>query len=59
MYLNANFEKFARTHNVEVGCLLLCRYEGDGDMSVGVFDDSSYCMPYRNDNSDGGSHGQL
>jgi hypothetical protein len=50
MYLNADFEKFARTHNLEVRCLLLCR---------GVFDDSSYCMPYHNDNSDGGSHGQL
>jgi hypothetical protein len=39
MYLDANFEKFARARSLEVGCLLLCLYEGNGDMSVSVYDD--------------------
>jgi hypothetical protein len=40
MCLYTGFEKFARTHSLEVGCLLICRYEGGGDMSVDMFDDS-------------------
>ncbi|KAK1613061.1 hypothetical protein QYE76_036734 [Lolium multiflorum] len=41
MYLDTGFDKFARDHNLKVGCLLHFLYEGDGDMSIRVFDDSS------------------
>jgi hypothetical protein len=47
IYLDAIFEKFARAHSLEVGCLLLCCYEGDGDMSVSVYDDSCCRLPLR------------
>jgi hypothetical protein len=39
MYLDTGLDKFARDHNLEVGCLLHFLHEGDGDMSVRVFDD--------------------
>jgi hypothetical protein len=44
VHLDAGFEKFACAHSLEVGCLLLCHYEGVGDMQVSVFEDSSYHM---------------
>jgi hypothetical protein len=66
MYLDASFEKFARAHSLEVRCLLLYHYEGDDDMHVSVFDDSSYRMHYHsndfgedNDDSNDDNHGQL
>jgi hypothetical protein len=59
LYLDAGFEKFARTHNIEVRCLLLWRYKGDGDMTVGVFDDSSCRMHYHSDHFGECNVGQL
>jgi hypothetical protein len=51
MYLDTSFDKFARDHNLEVRWLLHYLYEGDGDMSVRVFDDSSCRRHYHGDDS--------
>jgi hypothetical protein len=51
MYLDAGLKMCARTHNLEVGYLLHYLYEGDGDMTVRVFDDSSCRRHCRNDDS--------
>jgi hypothetical protein len=59
IYLDAVFDKFTRAHNLEVGCLLVCRYEGDDDMSGNVYDDSVYRRHYHIDNPDDGSGEQL
>jgi hypothetical protein len=37
MFLHTGWEKFARAHNLEVGCLLNFVFEGDGELSVKVF----------------------
>ncbi|KAM0899137.1 hypothetical protein ACQ4PT_021444 [Festuca glaucescens] len=55
MYLDAGFEKFFRTNSLEVGCLLVYRYEGNDDMHVSVFDDSSCRRHYHSDDSDEGN----
>jgi Na+-transporting NADH:ubiquinone oxidoreductase subunit NqrF len=54
IYLDAGFDKFDRAHNLEVGCLLLCHYEGDDDMCVNVFEDSCCRRHYHNDDSGDG-----
>jgi hypothetical protein len=59
MYLDTGFEKFARIHGLEVGCLLLCRYEGDCNMSVSVFNDSCCHRHYHIDDLGEDSNGQL
>jgi hypothetical protein len=51
MYLNAGFEKFARAHNLKVGCMMHCLYKGDGNMSFMVFDYSSCRRHYHSDDS--------
>jgi hypothetical protein len=35
------WDKFARAHNIEAGCLLTFLYEGDCEMIVKVFDKTS------------------
>jgi hypothetical protein len=55
MYLDDGFEKFGHAHGLEVRCLLLCHYEGDGCMRVSVFDGSSYRRHYHNNDSGKGS----
>jgi hypothetical protein len=37
MFLHTGCERFARAHNMEVGCLLNFKYEGDSELSVKVF----------------------
>jgi hypothetical protein len=59
MYLDAVFKKFARAHSLEVGCMLLCPYKGDDDMSVSVYDDSCCRMLYHSDDSGEDRDGQL
>jgi hypothetical protein len=51
MYLEIDFDKFSRDHKLEVRSMLHFLYEGDGDMSVRVFDDSSYRWNYHDNES--------
>jgi hypothetical protein len=51
MYIDAGLEKFCCTDSLEVVCLKHCLYEGDNDMSVRVFDNSSCHKHYHGDNS--------
>jgi acyl-CoA reductase-like NAD-dependent aldehyde dehydrogenase len=55
IYFDDGFDKFARAHNLEVGCLLVNRYEDGDDMSVTGYDDSGYRRHYHIDNSDDGN----
>jgi hypothetical protein len=41
MYLHTGWDKFARYLDLEPGCQLVFFYDGDGDMVVKVFDDTS------------------
>jgi hypothetical protein len=52
MYLHTGWEKFVRVHNLQAGCVLTFRYEGDDEMSVKVFDDTSYCRHYHTDDEE-------
>jgi hypothetical protein len=38
LYLHTGWEKFARAHNLEVGCFLNFLYKGEGELSVKVFE---------------------
>ena len=40
LYMHIGWEEFARVHNLTVGCVLTFIYEGDGQMSVKIFDDT-------------------
>jgi hypothetical protein len=51
MYLHTGWDKFARAHNLEVGCLLTFLYEGVGEMIVKVLDKTSYRRHYHTDES--------
>jgi hypothetical protein len=52
MYLHTSWKKFVRDHDVKVGCLLNFFYEGDGDMSVKVYDKESCCIHYHSGSDD-------
>jgi hypothetical protein len=41
------------THNLEVGCLLNFKYEGDNELCVKVFDDTCCRTYYPGDEKDG------
>jgi hypothetical protein len=41
MYLHTGWDKFARDLALELGCQLTFLYEGDDEMIVKVFDDTS------------------
>jgi hypothetical protein len=43
MFLHTGWKKFTRTHNLEVGYLVNFKLEGDNDLRVKVFDDTSFC----------------
>nr|XP_051196884.1 B3 domain-containing protein Os03g0212300-like [Lolium perenne] len=49
MYLHTGWEKFARYHDLEAGCVLAFSYLGDADMSVKVFDDTRCRHHYHSD----------
>ncbi|KAK1661815.1 hypothetical protein QYE76_049974 [Lolium multiflorum] len=49
MYLHTSWEKFARFHDLQAGCVLTFAYQGDDEeMSMKVFDDSSCRRHYHN-----------
>nr|XP_051211686.1 B3 domain-containing protein Os03g0212300-like [Lolium perenne] len=50
LYLDIGWEKFARYHDLEFGCVLTFSYLGDADMSVKVFD--KRCRRYYHDDND-------
>jgi hypothetical protein len=52
MFLHTGWEKFARAHNLEVACLVNFKWEGDNELRVKVFDDTSCSRHYHNDNID-------
>jgi hypothetical protein len=52
MYLHTRWDKFARIHNLEAGCLLTFLYKGDDEMIVKVFDKISCRRHYHTDESD-------
>jgi hypothetical protein len=58
MFLHTRWEKFARTHNLEVGCLVNFKSEGDNDLRVKVFDDTSFRRHYHRDNNEGNGDDQ-
>ena len=51
MYLHTGWDKFAHAHNLAPGCVLNFVYEGDGDMAVKVFDETSCRRHYHVDDS--------
>ncbi|KAK1621294.1 hypothetical protein QYE76_026865 [Lolium multiflorum] len=52
IYLHTGWEKFARLHDLQDGCVLTFSYQGDEEMSVKVFDDTSCRRHYHNDDED-------
>ncbi|XP_051229171.1 B3 domain-containing protein Os03g0212300-like [Lolium perenne] len=52
MYMHTGWDKFARAHNLEVGCLLTFLYKGDGEMIIKVFDKISCRRYYHTDESE-------
>jgi hypothetical protein len=52
MYLHTGWEKFARSHDLQAGCMLTFCYEGDDEMSVKVFDDTCYRRHYYADDEE-------
>jgi hypothetical protein len=58
MFLHTCWEKFARAHNLEVGCLVKFKWEGAGVLRVKVFDDTSCRRHYHYDISEGNDDGQ-
>ena len=52
MYLHTGWEEFARVHNLQAGCVLTFCYEGDEEMSVKVFDDTSCRRHYHTDDEE-------
>jgi hypothetical protein len=49
MFLHTGLNKFARTHNLEVCCLVNFKWEGSGELRVKAFDDTSRCTQYHDD----------
>jgi hypothetical protein len=50
--LHTIWEKFVPVQNLQAGCVLTFRYEGDDKMSVMVFDDTSCRRHYHTDNEE-------
>jgi hypothetical protein len=55
MFLHTCWEKFASAHNLEVGCLVNIKWEGDDELRVKVFDNTSCHRHYHGDNGDDGN----
>nr|XP_051210882.1 B3 domain-containing protein Os03g0212300-like [Lolium perenne] len=49
MYLHTGWERFARYHDLEAGCVLTFSYLGDADMSVKVFEEMCCRWHYHDD----------
>jgi hypothetical protein len=45
MYLETDFDKFARDHNLKVGCMLHFFYEGKCEMSLMVLAHPAAALP--------------
>jgi hypothetical protein len=57
MFLHTGWEKFTCAHNMGVGCFVNFMWEGDVEIKVKVFDDTSCCRHYQgagNDDDIGG-----
>nr|XP_051216791.1 B3 domain-containing protein Os03g0212300-like [Lolium perenne] len=52
MYLHTGWEKFSRFHDLQAGCVLTFSYQGDEEMSVKVFDDTSCRRHYHGDDEE-------
>jgi hypothetical protein len=52
-FLHTSSEKFSRAHSLEVGCLVNLKWDGDDELRVKVFDDTSYHRHYQDDISGG------
>ncbi|KAK1650311.1 hypothetical protein QYE76_068116 [Lolium multiflorum] len=46
------WEKFARFHDLQAGCVLTFPYQGDEEMNVNVFDNTSCHQHYHNDDEE-------
>nr|XP_051210843.1 B3 domain-containing protein Os03g0212300-like [Lolium perenne] len=55
MFLHTGWERFARAHNLEAGCLVNFKWEVDDELRVKVFNDTSCYRHYHSDNNDEGS----
>ncbi|KAK1610154.1 hypothetical protein QYE76_033827 [Lolium multiflorum] len=49
IYLQTGWEKFARYHDLEAGCVLIFSYLGEADMSVKVFNETHCHRHYHGD----------
>jgi hypothetical protein len=52
IYLYTGWEKLSRSRDLEAGCVLTFCYEGDDNMSVKVFDDTSCHRHYHADDEE-------
>nr|XP_051221396.1 B3 domain-containing protein Os03g0212300-like [Lolium perenne] len=52
MYLHTSWEKFTRFHDLHAGRVLTFSYQGDEQMSVKVFDDTSCRRHYHDDDEE-------
>ncbi|KAK1607388.1 hypothetical protein QYE76_031061 [Lolium multiflorum] len=52
MYLHTSWEKFTRFHDLQAGCVLTFSYQGDEEMSVKLFDDTSCRRHYHVDDEE-------
>ncbi|KAK1627672.1 hypothetical protein QYE76_001987 [Lolium multiflorum] len=52
MYLHTGWEKFACFLDLQAGCMLTFSYQGDEEMSVKVFDDTSCRRHYHSDDEE-------
>ncbi|KAK1602741.1 hypothetical protein QYE76_008300 [Lolium multiflorum] len=52
MYLHTVWEMFARFHDLQGSCILTFSYQGDEEMSVKVFDDTSCRRHYHGDDKE-------
>ncbi|XP_051221049.1 B3 domain-containing protein Os03g0212300-like [Lolium perenne] len=52
MYLHTGWEKFVRFHDLQDGCVLTFSYQGDKEMSVKVFNDTSCRRHYHIDDEE-------
>jgi hypothetical protein len=59
MFVHTSWEKFARANNLEVGCLLNIKYEGNNKLGLKVFDATCFRMHYHGDNTNDGKDGEV
>ncbi|XP_051182593.1 B3 domain-containing protein Os03g0212300 [Lolium perenne] len=52
MYLDRGWERFARAHDLGLGNFLVFSYDGDGVLTVKVFDGSMCCRHYHDDDEE-------